>query len=430
MQDKVFHAFSDKLIFLCIFLACLVPRYISTFKIPVGNNISFYTVFVVIVWLTFVKKITIHKKLESYFFLIWIFFIIASGWRAEKAGVWMSYVLWSVTALLLQQILFSGLNKKTFDVIIEAFVGSLFLHLLMGLYEITTHRYIFEIGPVNEIESYGNVAIGMFYNLNDYATFVMTMFPFSVYKFFNQKGIFKRLYYGTVVGLSVYLLIKSGSRAVVLALVFVSFFSCYLFFRKYLDNKLKYVCIAFGLALLPFVFFTAQSYIMTFLRFNMVNANASNDIARINLIRNGLYFLKETYGLGVGAGNLYLWLAERSIYPIGHLRFIHNWYLEILVTFGVLFFIIYMAFHSKVFFSLLKSINNDSIWSRNNIILLSFISFSVVCISSSSNVYSEWVWMYLVFVSTYCLFIAGTLDNKLTVFLKEQNNKEKVTQNE
>lgn len=133
----------------------------------------------------------------------------------------------------------------------------------------------------------------------------------------------------------------------------------------------------------------------------MIDLSGSSDIARLNLIKNGLYFLKQTYGFGVGAGNLYNWLAERSIYYIGDLRFIHNWYIEVLVTFGVVFFILYMIFHGRILHKLYSHKYRTS--SLKTSFFLSFLCFSVVSISSSSNVYSEWVWMYLVVVSLYTL---------------------------
>ena len=128
-----------------------------------------------------------------------------------------------------------------------------------------------------------------------------------------------------------------------------------------------------------------------------------SDNVRINLIKNGLYFLAETYGFGVGAGNLHYWLRDRTVYDVGQIMFIHNWYIEVLVTFGVLFFVIYMLFHITVFLDLYKNIDRNNIWSLNNVFLMSYIVFSIVCISSSSNTSAEWVWMYFASVSTYCL---------------------------
>lgn len=141
---------------------------------------------------------------------------------------------------------------------------------------------------------------------------------------------------------------------------------------------------------------------------NTIDLTGRSDIARLNLIKNGLYFLKQTHGLGVGAGNLYNWLADRSIYYIGDLRFIHNWYVEVLVTFGVAFFILYIIFHGRMLYKLYS--NKYHISSLKTTFFLSFVCFSVVSISSSSNVYSEWVWMYLVVVSLYMLSIRKTTE--------------------
>ena len=54
----------NHVIYLCVLLACLVPRYISTFKIRLGINISYYTVAVVLVWLISARRMAFDKSIE------------------------------------------------------------------------------------------------------------------------------------------------------------------------------------------------------------------------------------------------------------------------------------------------------------------------------------------------------------------------------
>lgn len=398
--------FFNKLIYICVVLACLAPKYYdSVLRLPIGLRVSFYTVFVVATWFLFVRIVVVHKKIESYIFLVWLFFLIVNVWRVEQIGAWGYFVVWIVTALLFQQIVYFQANNETFNIIIKAVVDGLFIQLLLGLYEITTHRYLFEIGDVifKSNRLYGNVAISMFRNLNDYATFVMTMCPFAVYKYFEQQGILKKVYYGAISLLSIFMLIRSESRAVVLTIIVLLAFLLYLNYKKSAQNKivLSFACviILFSFLLLP----SLQQVVVNILEHNFINPESGSDSARINLIKNGLYFLFETYGFGVGAGNLVVWLGQKSVYDIGSLLFIHNWYVEILVTFGILFFLVYVVFHVKVLLNLYKKIDKTKVWSKNNTILISFLAFSIVCISSSSNFSAEWVWMYFSWISMYSL---------------------------
>ena len=388
-------------IYLCVFLSCLVPRYISALKLRIGIDISYYTIAVALIWLISTRRIVIVKKIECVFFYIWLLYILLSVWRAENIGIWLYYLIWIMTAILFQQILIRHWDEYTYEFIVKALTDSLFIHLLMGLYEITAHRYLFEVGNVART-SYGHVAIGIFHNLNDYSTFVTTMIPFAIYRFLVSYKITAKLYSLFLTITSLYLVLLNGSRGSILTLMIFVLAGIVMFAKKSNTNKLitgGSICVL-G-ALLAFNIGSIRTTLLNLISANTVDTNYSGDIDRINLIKNGLYFLKKTYGFGVGAGNLYSWLAEKSIYNIGQLRFIHNWYVEVLVTFGVLFFVIYVIFHAKLLYKLFSKKYGAS--KLKTTIFLSFVCFSVVSISSSSNIYSEWVWMYLVVVSLFSL---------------------------
>ena len=385
-------------IYLCVALSCFVPRYISTFKIHVGIYLSYYTIVVAILWLLSTRHIRIEKKIDSSFFYIWFFFILASVWRASNFGIWAFYLDWILTAILLRQIIIKHQDENTFEYIVRALTDALFIHLLIGLYEITFHRYLFQIGNVART-SYGHVAIGMFYNLNDYATFVTTMIPFAIYRFLASHRFKEKLYCSFLTLTSLYLIIINGSRGAILTLMIFVFWGIIIFARKNARNLLiagVCICIIGVMAILNVG--GLYTTLINLVRNNSIDINKT-DIARINLIKNGLYFLKKTHGFGVGAGNLYSWLAEKAVYSIGELRFIHNWYVEVLVTFGILFFVIYIYFHSRILYKCYSK--NYGTGQLKTTFFLSFVCFSVVSISSSSNIYSEWVWMYLVIISLF-----------------------------
>ena len=386
------------MIYLCVFLACFVPRYISALKIHVGINISFFTIFVFAFWILSTRGITIINRIEFYFFGIWAFFIIATLWRSEMIGVWAYYFDWVLTAIIFQQILCTNRDENTYRWIVNALTDALAGQLIIGLYEITTHSYLFEIGSISK-KLYGTVAISMFHNLNDYVTFVATLMPFALYRMIVSKSVAEKLYSLVLTALSCYFIVISESRAALLTLLLIIVLVIFVltkdsrYFALLAGGAIFAVCIVLYADL-----FGIRTSISEML-FSSISVSARSDTARINLLKNGLYFLSLTYGFGVGAGNLFKWLSEKSIYYIGGLSFIHNWYAEILVTFGVVFFIVYIIFHLKVLFKLASPR-----YGRNPMktaMLISFICFSLVSISSSSNVYSEWVWMYLVLMSVF-----------------------------
>ena len=72
------------IIYLCLLLACFVPRYISVFKVRIGIELSYYTIAVMIVWLISTRSIVIYKPIEYSFFSVWAIFIVFGIWRAKK----------------------------------------------------------------------------------------------------------------------------------------------------------------------------------------------------------------------------------------------------------------------------------------------------------------------------------------------------------
>ncbi len=403
-KNKLVTCRADYLIYLCAFISCFVPRYIATLKIHIGINISMYDIAVIGTWLLTTRRLKIVYKIENAYFMIWAVFILGSIWRAQKLGIWLYYVLWLLGAILFQQILLHHYKKDTSELVIKALTDALFIQLLIGLSEITFRHYMFEVGVSRT--QWGTVPISLFYNLNDYATFIVTLLPFAIYFLINRRGVMSKIYYGFIAALDIYFIFVSGSRAAFLS--FLVFFACLFFIWGEKRNVGRlFIPVLFVAAIVAVVASTAaREAIIEKLRNGLVDPTGRSDNARINLIKNGLYFLSETYGFGVGAGNLYEWLNHRSIYNIGKLSFIHNWYLELMVTFGVYFFIVYCVFHMKLLLSIYKRSKAERrIYTVNTAVMTSFVLFSVMSISSSSNIYSEWIWMYLAFTATFSLMI-------------------------
>lgn len=388
-------------LFICVLLACLIPRGTSILRVRIGVNISLYSLAALLTWLLMSRKLVVFKSIEGWFFPVWVLFVAIGVWRAKELGVWAYYLIWSAVAVLFQQILFANRTLKTFEVTVTAICIGLFVHLAIGIYEITAHTYLFETGNIGR-RLYGRVAISVFRNLNDYATFLTTIFPFAIYKFFQQKKFPKKIFYAALAVVSIFLILRSECRGSVAALALLAIMLVILYYKR--ARRYQVITIA-GILLTLIVFLvlpSARQWLVNVVQSNNELEGTSNEL-RINLIKDGLYFLKRTYGFGVGAGNLHYWLSNYSIHDIKHIRYMHNWYVELLATFGIVFFVLYMIVHVRNFIGLFTSYDrNDRFWNLNNTILVSFASFSIVSISSSSNAYSEWVWMYLVFVTTYC----------------------------
>lgn len=397
-------SFFEAFLFVCVFLACMMPRYISTFKLHVGIDISLFTMAVIFTWVWYVRKIKVYRHIESWFFVLWFVYVVVQVWRVVKVGVWGAYVDWTFTTILFIQLLYYGDRKRVFECAFRAMLCGWVLHLLIGLYEITAHRYVFGVGEFSA-RYYGVTPVSVFHNPNDYATFVVTVMPIAAGVLIRSRRKLSNPVLVILMGIAVVLVLRGESRAGFLTMLLFLAGIVYLYWRKSAKNKvITFLGVVAALAVCLTVA-PVRQYIVNILQNNSIDAESGTDTARLNLIRNGLYFLKETHGFGVGAGNLYYWLTEKSIYYIGGLAFIHNWYVELLVTFGVLFFAFYAFLHGKIIVKLVRGYRKDEgFFNLNNTLLISFVGFTLMSISSSSNIYSEWVWMYLALSATFCMY--------------------------
>ena len=109
-----------------------------------------------------------------------------------------------------------------------------------------------------------------------------------------------------------------------------------------------------------------------------------------------MLFLKETIGFGVGAGNIEFWMDNYKAYYTGTIRNMHNWWMEVLVGYGVFIFMGYIWTYLKMFKVFYKAyIKSDDKFIRTTSLgLISLMSaFVVSFISSSSNMGTSWMWM-------------------------------------
>lgn len=398
LRDK-----SQKLVFLLVFLSCMMPRYIGAFKIRIGINVSAYDIAVVLVWALYSGKRFFSRQYEMNFFAVWLIWTVVSVWRSRAINSWAYYVLFLCISIMLMQYLISREDVRIFQVIPRGLAAALMVHLAIGIHDVITHNYLFEVGEFSK-RYYGKVGVSVFHNPNDYSTFLIVVFPFVMHLFAQANSALERAVYAAAVIMSVYMLAVNESRVAVLAGTALILIYVFLLTRY---SRYKFVIYLS----LPVIVVSALNnpvvrlWIFNVLRENSLNLGRSSDMVRWNLIRNGLYFLRRTYGFGVGAGNMYQWLATRSIYSIGTIRYMHNWYVEILATFGVLIFVLYMIFHMRVLKILYTRARDErNILGLHTAYMLSFLCFSIMSISSSTNVYSEWVWMYLAVMGAYATY--------------------------
>ena len=109
--------------------------------------------------------------------------------------------------------------------------------------------------------------------------------------------------------------------------------------------------------------------------------------------------MKENPLTGIGAGNIDYYLENEALYPTRNITKMHNFYLEILVAYGIIIFVGYLIFYGAICIKLLRQWARLRLKVANKMSALTLLvfwgSFSFSCISSSSNLSKEWIWLLI-----------------------------------
>lgn len=350
------------------------------------------------------NKIRMSKQRANYysliFMFIWVFYAIISVAWVKDIESWIRALFFLVFGLFIFFTYYIYLENK-YDILKAFKVISIMIlfHNAMGWYEIFTGNYFFL--ESDKMISYARASypVSIFGNPNSFSTFMLLSVWVSYICYVNAKNRIVKITYIILTISSSLLLLPSNSRANLLGLIL----SVMIFVLISISNKktrqalLLLLCAIFVIILLnPLVVGNFIQSVNEKLTFDFSNLSSSEGI-RKNLIKNGLLFLVSTYGFGVGAGNIEYWMNHMPRYNTNGVLNIHNWWLEILVGYGAIIFVMYLVFYLKLFLSCYNKYKN----SKDNIdksislgIMCFMVGYVVGAISSSSNISGEWLWVF------------------------------------
>lgn len=387
-----------KLIYLIIFTSFLYP---DTFAIDLGiGQLSLFRILTAFLCLIFVlwfdkqQLRVLTKDYSSVFMILWfIYAVITIFWARDyvEAARQIFLLAFSVAfVVILQHYL------RTPDDIVMAFrvMELVVLALcLLGFHEAFTGDYLF-FKHLTRLEAYKELRtvlglhypVGMSYNINDYATIML--FGFSI-GFANWQTREKRAW-GILdimaMGSCAFLLVLTQSRANMLGLaMMVALLVIISRPARRLFIPVAMLLVVFGGPVL-----IIKLGAMTQIKWDQVlsTEGVGSDGMRINLIRNSLVFLRETYGFGTGAGQSVWWMANRAVYNTSGTLDMHNWWMEILTDYGVIVFVGYMVFYLRLFLRMIRGLLRCDGREEKGIsaaIAALMTGFVIGSISSSSN---------------------------------------------
>ncbi len=392
---------------------------LSIFRI----SLLMLTIFMLLSYLKTNKKIKLklnnNRNKIIIFYLFWFIYSVFSVIWVKDYYYWVKAMFFIGSGLMCIWTLSTYVKKeKDFRSIFLIILSMLILHNIIGWSELITGVYRFtdfvRIDPHNQFvyNSAARIPISMFGNPNDYATVLVIGIFISSIIFSNSSNKLVKLFSISNIVSSILLVFRTNSRANLIGLIIGVIILIYMKCFKKISIKTLFVIIAIPILLLsqPHFIGKALSVVSDNLQFSF--SGGGSDTIRLNLIRSGLHFLKETIGFGTGAGNIEYWMATKAEYNVAGITNMHNWWMEILVGYGVIIFIGYIMTYYKIS----KVLYYSHIHSKNTFIkntslglLSSMVAFIFTSISSSSNISTEWLWVFWGVVIAYVGYVEKDL---------------------
>ena len=371
----------------------LSPYRIALILLALGLIVELWKKEITLSELLFPEK----SRFSIWVFIIWSLYAILSVFWVYDKGEWFRDVFFITSGTFV--IVFLNAHLNSIDKIQKALIPAVIMlafHNIVSWYEIITRNYHFttEAKALAFAKAAKRVPISTLTNPNDLAMALMFGIVLTSILFLVSKRIKNKFFLGLLVSSSLVLLILTYSRANVLGfgmgILFVFFLS------------LKRVRIGFRF-IIPLIVVTGIIILETqFGLFSQIwhsyfnSLSGNSESTRVNLLKNGLVFLKETWGFGVGAGNVEFWMENFSVYPTGGITNIHNWWGELLTAYGLIVTSLYLLFYIFLFFSLYKRFQKTTV-PQVKIMAAGFMSLLVMfvlgSVSSSSNIIRDWLWV-------------------------------------
>lgn len=345
--------------------------------------------------------------------LLFLLFWLAYG---AVSLLWAKSVIEGIKSLILlgMGISFVFLSVFTFKKMIHLFLFYgiwLFMSVILMVIGLINHFAHIQL-PTSTLYGSNEYKLSyptsVFFNQNDFATFLTISFFFYLSLTKNSKYIFLKMTSLLLAINCVYLIYLTDSRASLLGVMIGLIVYLFILLPTYLKRVAAMIGSSIFL-LSAIVFFGKLVHLFSVSTFYSSNEILPSNVARLNLLKNTLHFLLETFGFGVGAGNIPFYLKNESVYATNHVVEVHNWLAEIMGNFGIMILLGYVTIYAYLFIRLYKFYKVRRNKEQKGLLeacMLGLIGFAISSISPSSvsNLFFHWVFMGLV-ISTVSVFM-------------------------
>lgn len=368
-------------------------------------RLAVLTVFLLLMWRgAETRKVSVHRREGMLYLMVitWIIWaaasLVLSPFSNHNAG--MKEILSLVNGFFIFFIIFQQGNESAPGVILCVIRNSVRILAIFGLLEITTgiHLYTSRLAELENssiilkflIRTDTRLATGIFYNENDFCCFLAVFGSTILYS--NNRNSTKRLLPKLILLLVIFFIFLVDDANIAIGSLMIGLL--FLLFKK---KKVTTTVFLIGALSVPVM--VSGCYIV-WGRVNTVihsqvqryHMGAGSLYLRVDIYKKSVEALKHTSGLGTGAGGFSNYISQN--YPNSLLINPHNVWLEILTTYGVIVFVVFVV----AFLLLLSGLINRSHRSGNKdskIVAACFLSFIIGGLIPSSFIGYNYLWLLL-----------------------------------
>lgn len=345
-----------------------------------------------------------HIKVRPYikFLLFWILYAFFSFlWAKDRPSTIKDLIFLFTNISIILFVVYYFTNLKDFERFYNLWLFILLLLISIGLWNnITGHQLTEYEGIPSYYEGvFMHTPRATFNNPNDYATYLALSVPFVITFIRYAKNSVFKLFGVFILLVCIYLIIFTFSRSNYIAIL-IGFVFWYLFLVKNVSSKIKIVLISIFLFLF-FLFSTSFMETIGDIFFTEIKSlteqsDSGSMNIRSNLVKNSFLFLINSFGFGIGAGNSEYYMEHYSVYNTHGITDVHNWWIELLLEYGIFFFLAYLLFYLNIFINLYKvykRLKNVVMKKICESLLIGLVVFLFASISSSSilNLIIQWM---------------------------------------
>ena len=336
----------------------------------------------------------------TYFFIFWFIYAVLSLFWTSNVSEGVKELLYYYTHFSLFFILIIWARKARFSKssIINGWCILIMISAPIAIYEIITNQHL--SSNIIDSESLKNFGGGFiiqlkfasvtFGNKNGYVLVLVYALPFLFSKLLNNSGLKYQLLFWVLIFIFLYIIITNASRGGIISSLISLIIFLFYYNRIKNKNKKKILFPLLTLIYIIITYYSVQIFQQIILRLSI--GSVIQDDSRMDLINSAfhLFFNSMFIGTGVGSIQTSMQLISATI------NLPHNLFLELLVQYGIIIFILFIISLISLF---IRTKRSESIITKQ-------ISYSLLlCLPISSVIDSGYLLNPVLWVMFASIFI-------------------------